>query len=197
MNVPNKLSLLRMALVPLLVTIYIFPYANFDIEVIQYQVQGVSISLPSFICFLIFVVASFTDFLDGYIARKHNMITSFGKFIDPIADKLLVNSCFLLLAFAGEIPFILVLIMICRDSIVDAIRMMASTKGIVMAAQMSGKIKTVVQMLAIMVAFLNNVPFASSGIPVDIILVYVACIVSCISGVSYFIQAKAVIMESM
>lgn len=193
MNLPNKLSLMRMALVPLLVVVYLFPYT----EVISYEIQGVSVTLPSIICFIIFVVASITDFLDGYIARKYKMITSFGKFIDPIADKLLVNSCFLLLAFSNEIPFVLVWIMICRDSIVDAIRMMASTKGIVMAATMSGKVKTVVQMLAIMVCFLNNVPFARVGIPVDIILVYCACLVSVISGVSYFIQAKEVVLESM
>ncbi len=193
MNLPNKLSMMRMALVPLLVVIYLFPYT----DITMFEVQGISISLPSLLCFVIFVVASITDFLDGYIARKYKMITSFGKFIDPIADKLLVNTCFLLLAFANEIPFILVLIMICRDSIVDAIRMMASSKGKVMAATMSGKVKTVVQMFAIMLCFLNNVPFAFMGLPVDIMLVYISCFVSILSGISYFIQAKDVILESM
>ncbi len=197
MNLPNKLSMLRMALVPILVLVYVFPYASVSIEVGSMHVMGVDIPYPSLICLVIFMFASITDFLDGYIARKYKLITSFGKFIDPIADKLLVNTCFLLLAFDHRIPFLIVLLMISRDTIVDAIRMMASAKGKVMAATLAGKVKTVVQMLAICVCFLHNVPFEVLGIPMDQILVYLACLVSLISGYAYFIQAKSIIMESM
>lgn len=197
MNLPNKLSLFRICLVPVLVLVYLLPYDEFGIQVVQFYINSVSISLVDVTCLLIFIVASFTDFLDGYLARKNNWITSFGKFIDPIADKLLVNTSFLLLAFSNDVPIVAVLIMIGRDTIVDAIRMMASNKGKVMAAGMLGKLKTVVQMLAIIVCFLNNIPFSFINIPIDMILVWMACIISILSGIAYFVQAKDVLMESM
>lgn len=197
MNLPNKLSLFRIVLVPVLVGVYLFPYGECNIEVMQIHIQNVNISMIDMICLLIFIVASITDFLDGYLARKNNWITSFGKFIDPIADKLLVNTSFLLLAISGNVPFIAVLIMIWRDTIVDAIRMITSNKGKVMAAGMLGKAKTVTQMVAIIVCFLNNVPFVFIGIPMDMILVWAACVISVLSGIAYFIQAKDVLLESM
>lgn len=197
MNLPNKLSLFRICLVPVLVLVYLLPYDELGIQVVQFYINSVSISLVDVTCLLIFIVASFTDFLDGYLARKNNWITSFGKFIDPIADKLLVNTSFLLLAFSNDVPIVAVLIMIGRDTIVDAIRMMASNKGKVMAAGMLGKLKTVVQMLAIIVCFLNNIPFSFINIPIDMILVWMACIISILSGIAYFVQAKDVLMESM
>lgn len=197
MNLPNKLSTFRILLVPLLVLVYIFPYAHLNIDVKVFHFGAVSLSMVNIVCLIIFAVASITDFLDGYIARKYNLITSFGKFIDPIADKLLVNTSFILLAFTSEVPLVAVLIMIWRDTIVDAIRMMASTKGKVMAAGMLGKLKTVTQMVAIIFAFLNNIPFAFMDIPFTTLLVWSACVISVLSGVSYFIQAKDILMESM
>lgn len=197
MNLPNKLSMFRILLVPLLVLVYIFPYAQLNIDVKVFYFGAHSLSVVNIVCLIIFVVASITDFLDGYIARKNNLITSFGKFIDPIADKLLVNTSFILLAFTTEVSLVAVLIMIWRDTIVDAIRMMASTKGKVMAAGMLGKLKTVTQMIAIICAFLNNLPFAFIDIPFTTILVWAACVISVLSGISYFVQAKDVLMESM
>ncbi|NBK97849.1 MAG: CDP-diacylglycerol--glycerol-3-phosphate 3-phosphatidyltransferase, partial [Erysipelotrichia bacterium] len=101
MNLPNKLSLFRMILVPVLVLVYIFPYAQFHIDVYEFRFDYVSLSMKNVVALIIFCVASFTDFLDGYLARKNNLITSFGKFVDPIADKLLVNTSFILLAFSN------------------------------------------------------------------------------------------------
>lgn len=197
MNLPNKISLFRVCLVPVLVLLHVFPYEQVGIVVPTYRVGGIYLSLISIISVIIFAVASFSDYVDGNIARKRNLITSFGKFLDPIADKLLVNTCFILLAMDARVSVVAVIIMIWRDTIVDGIRMMASQKGIVMAAGIWGKLKTVLQMVAIVVCFLNNIPFAFMGIPMDEILVWAACIVSVFSGVTYFIQAKAVIMESM
>lgn len=197
MNLPNKLSMFRIILVPVLVLVYIFPYAQLIIDVPVFHFGATSLSMVNIVCLIIFAVASITDFLDGYIARKNNLITSFGKFIDPIADKLLVNTSFILLAFNAQVPMVAVLIMIWRDTIVDAIRMMASTKGKVMAAGMLGKAKTVTQMVAIIFAFLNNIPFAFINLPVTTILVWAACVISVLSGVSYFMQAKDVLMETM
>lgn len=196
MNLPNKLSLFRMVLVPVLVLVYIFPYAQFHIDVYEFHFAYVNLSFVDIASLIIFCVASFTDFLDGYLARKHNLITSFGKFVDPIADKLLVNTSFILLAFSGKVPVVAVIIMIWRDTIVDGIRMMAANQGKVMAAGLLGKIKTVAQMLAIIVCFLNNLPFALYHFPMNDFLVWFAACVSVLSGIAYFNQAKDILLES-
>lgn len=196
MNLPNKLSLFRIVLVPVLVLVYIFPYAQFNIDVYEFRFAYTTLSLVDISALLIFVVASITDFLDGYLARKYHLITSFGKFIDPIADKLLVNTSFILLAFNGSVPIVAVIVMIWRDTIVDAIRMMAANKGKVMAAGMLGKMKTVAQMVAIIVCFLNNLPFALLPFPMDDFLVWFATCISVLSGFAYFNQAKDILLES-
>lgn len=196
MNLPNKLSLFRIILVPVLVLVYLLPYDVLGIAIPTWNISGVLLSSIDVVALLIFVVASFTDFLDGYIARKHHLITSFGKFVDPIADKLLVNTSFILLALEGSVPAFLVIIMIWRDMIVDGIRMMAATDGKVMAAGIWGKLKTVLQMFAIIFCFLNNLPFALWNVPVDQLLVWAACFVSIMSGITYFIQAKDVLLKS-
>lgn len=135
--------------------------------------------------------------MDGHIARKHNLITSFGKFIDPIADKLLVNTMFILFAVDGVVPAVFVLIMIWRDMIVDGLRMNASAKGKVVAAGMMGKAKTVLQMFAIIFLLLNNLPFAFVSLPVADILFYAAVAVSVASGAEYFLKLKDIVMETM
>lgn len=196
MNLPNKLSLFRMILVPVLVLVYVFPYAQFHIDIPEFHFEYVSLSMVNVVALIIFCVASFTDFLDGYIARKYNLITSFGKFVDPIADKLLVNTSFILLAFSGSVPIVAVIVMIWRDTIVDGIRMMAANKGKVMAAGVLGKLKTVTQMLAIIVCFLNNLPFALFNFPMNDFLVWFATCISVLSGIAYFNQAKDILLES-
>ena len=165
MNLPNRLSLVRICLVPLIVLIYLFPYAQFGIEVAELQFDFVALRITNIIVLILFILASVTDFLDGYIARKHSLITSFGKFVDPIADKLLVNTMFILFAASGTVPVLPVLIMIWRDTIVDGLRMNASEKGIVVAAGYMGKVKTVAQMMTIIVLLLNNLPFELARFP--------------------------------
>ena len=183
----------RILCVPLVVVLYLFPFASVG----YITIASASISYVDLACLAIFIIASFTDYLDGHIARKYHLITSFGKFIDPIADKLLVNTCFILLAASGRMPLYLVIIMIWRDTIVDAIRMIASQHQRVMAAAFMGKVKTVLQMIAIIVLFLNNVPFVFIGVPMDQLLAWAATIVSVISGIQYFLQAKDILLESM
>lgn len=197
MNLPNRLSLVRICLVPLIVLIYLFPYAQFGIEVAELQFDFVSLRVTNIIVLILFALASITDFLDGYIARKNHLITSFGKFVDPIADKLLVNTMFVLFAASGAVPVLPVLIMIWRDTIVDGLRMNASEKGIVVAAGYMGKVKTVAQMLTIIVLLLNNLPFELARFPMGEWLLWFSMCVSVISGVSYFMQLKDVIMETM
>ena len=196
MNLPNRLTIIRIIMIPVIVLIYQFPYAQFGINVQSFDVGFVSISLVNIIVLGLFILTSFTDFLDGYIARSQNMITTFGKFADPIADKLLVNTMFILFAAQGVIPVVAVLIMIARDTIVDGCRMIASSNGTVVAAGYLGKVKTVSQMLAIILILLNNLPFELYRFPVSDLVLWFAAIVSFVSGVSYFNQMKEYIFES-
>ena len=196
MNLHNRLTIIRIIMIPVIVLIYLFPYAQFGINVQSFDVGFVSISLVNIIVLGLFILTSFTDFLDGYIARSQNMITTFGKFADPIADKLLVNTMFILFAAQGVIPVVPVLIMIARDTIVDGCRMIASSNGTVVAAGYLGKVKTVSQMLAIILILLNNLPFELYRFPVSDLVLWFAAIVSFVSGVSYFNQMKEYIFES-
>lgn len=196
MNLPNKLSLFRVALVPIIVILFL---TDGIMECFRIHTANGDIvfTLSDILVFVLFAVASFTDFLDGKIARSRNLITSFGKFVDPIADKLLVNSMLILFACTSRISVLAVLLMIWRDMIVDGLRMNASAKGKVVAAGMLGKIKTVLQMFAIIFLMLKNLPFAFVGILMDQILLWAATIVSLASGIQYFIQLKDIVMESM
>ncbi len=150
MNLPNKLTVLRIILVPIMV---IIPYLN-----IQGDFLGIPISF--LIIDIIFVIASITDKLDGTIARKRNLVTTFGKFLDPIADKILVLAALIMLVDLNKIPAWIPIIVLFREFIVSGYRLVASTNGgQVIAASIWGKLKTVTQMIAIILAFLNNFKF--------------------------------------
>ncbi len=196
MNLPNRLTIFRIILVPVVVLIYIFPYAQVGIEPFEFIIQGYHLSVINLICLGIYVVAAFTDFLDGHIARSRNMQTTFGKFADPIADKMLTTTMFLLFISRGIIPVVPVIIMVCRDIIVDGCRMIAASNGKVVSAQMLGKLKTVLQMITIPLILLNNLPFAIWNLPVSTIMLWFSAFVSLASGVSYFNQLKSDIFES-
>lgn len=197
MNLPNILTVVRMFLVPFLVLVFYFPYSYFNISLPSYQFGNVTLSIINIVAVVIFVVASFTDFLDGYIARKNNLVTTFGKFFDPIADKLLVNTLFILLAVRGTIPAVPVIVMVWRDTLVDAMRMTAMEHGKVVSAGFLGKMKTVFQMCAITFILLNNLPFELYNLPISDILLWSSMVVSVLSGIYYFVQLKDYILESM
>lgn len=197
MNLPNKLTIIRLIFVPLFVVVYLIPYQTLGISIPAFDVLSTSLSLLDIVLFLIFAIASLTDYLDGFLARKNNQVTTFGKFIDPIADKLIVNTALLLLASSHDISIVIPIIMISRDTIVDAIRLVASQKNVVLAASFLGKAKTMTQMLAIALLLLNNVIFDYLGIPMDMIMIWLATFISVVSGIDYFIKNKAYIMESM
>lgn len=188
MNLANKLTLFRIVLIPVIVLIYIFPYSQFGISVGYIAFDTVLLSYDKIAIFVIFVVASLTDAIDGHLARSRNMITTFGKFLDPIADKLLVNTLLIMFAADRVVPITAVLLMIWRDTIVDALRMLLSQKGMVMAAGYLGKIKTASQMVAIALVLLGNLPFELRGIPVAQIMIWFATLMSVLSGISYLIQ---------
>lgn len=197
MNLPNKLTILRLISVPLFIVVYLIPYQSLDIHIPTYEVLTTELTIFDIIIFLIFGLSSLTDYLDGYLARKNNLVTTFGKFVDPIADKLIVNCALLLLASSHKISIIVPIIMISRDIIVDAIRLVASQKNIVLAASFLGKAKTMTQMIAICILLLNNVVFEYIGIPMDQIMIWLATGISVLSGIDYFIKNKQYIMESM
>ena len=196
MNLPNRLTMFRILMIPLIVLVMIFPYAQFNIAIGHITFGFVSLPILNLIVLVLFAIASFTDYLDGYIARKYHLVTSFGKFIDPIADKLLINTMLILFAWKGIVPVVAVLLMLWRDTAVDGIRMITAGKGKVMAAGYLGKVKTVAQMSAIVLLLLKNLPFELYGLPVADILLWFAAFISVISGISYFLQAKDTIMES-
>ncbi|MDD6467884.1 MAG: CDP-diacylglycerol--glycerol-3-phosphate 3-phosphatidyltransferase, partial [Erysipelotrichaceae bacterium] len=156
----------------------------------------VSLSYLNIALLALFAIASISDFFDGYLARKNNQVTTFGKFVDPIADKALTTTMFILFAADGLIPVLVVLIMVWRDILVDGIRMICADRGVVVAAGILGKAKTVAQMLAIICILLNNLPFELIGIPFADIMIWLSVFLSVMSGFSYFVQAKDLIFES-
>ncbi|MBQ6221427.1 MAG: CDP-diacylglycerol--glycerol-3-phosphate 3-phosphatidyltransferase [Solobacterium sp.] len=196
MNLPNRLTLLRIVLVPVIILIYIFPYAQVGIEPRVFMVGQYSLSSINLICLGIYFIAAITDLLDGQIARKYHLQTTFGKFADPIADKMLTTTMFVLFVSRGIIPVVPVIIMICRDIAVDGMRMVAANNGKVVSAQMMGKLKTVLQMVSIALILLNNLPFELWRLPVSDIVLWFAALISFASGLSYFNQLKEDILES-
>ncbi len=196
MNLPNRLTLFRIILIPVVVLIYIFPYAQAGLQMKILNVSGVSLSVVNLICLAIYFIAAITDYFDGQIARKRNLMTTFGKFADPIADKMLTTTMFILFASRGIIPVVPVIIMVCRDIIVDGCRMIAATNGKVVAAQMLGKVKTFAQMITIALILLNNLPFELWDLPVAEVMLWFSAFVSMASGISYFNQLKDDILES-
>lgn len=211
MNLPNKITISRIALIVLMI-ISMFVLSFIDFTAIN--LGNTNINLVYFIYFCFFVVAASTDFLDGYLARKFNQITSFGKFLDPIADKLLNNSLMIFLlvpqTYAPNqrndstmltILMICVILMIARDLVVDGVRLVAVSKGKVIAANIFGKCKTVLQMIAIPMLLLNDWPFSyfdsswPQALQISNIFFYLATLMSLISGVIYLIQNKEVFKD--
>ncbi len=197
MNLPNKITTFRMILVIFISTFLLLPSDLFIL------IPGINVSLNFFIGLILFAIASLSDMIDGKIARKYNMVTDYGKFMDPIADKLLVNSTLLILICNGpiRIPVVCVLLMICRDIIVDAIRLNAVRKNIVVAANIFGKIKTVLQMVSLIFILINDFNLDSIiGLPnylyIGQLMIYLATCASVISGIIYLVQNRQVFMEN-
>ena len=197
MNLPNKITTLRMVLVIFIATLLLLPIEWFPV------ITGINVSLNFFIAWILFIVASISDFLDGYIARKYNMVTDYGKFMDPIADKLLVNSTLIILMVNGPITIlpVCVVLMIARDIVVDAIRLNAMRKNEVVAANIFGKLKTVLQMVSLILVLVNDFGLSSllglpNGLYIGQIMIYLATLASLLSGVIYVIQNRKVFSET-
>lgn len=186
MNLPTKLTVLRLILSVVIIILLCFPFYSVGVQFPDFRVNGVTIELQYIIAGVIFIIASLTDFFDGYLARKNNQVTNTGKMLDAIADKVLVNPILIILAAQGFIHVIVPVIVVLRDIIVNAIKMESAGKGKVVAAIGSGKLKTATLMVGIVLTFFYNIPFEFIGINVAEILLYIACILSIVSAIQYF-----------
>ena len=178
MNLANKITLARILMVPVFM---IFMLVEFP-----YHMEA---------ALAVFLIASLTDKLDGYLARKYNMITDFGKFMDPLADKLLVTGAFVVLIQLGRIEAWIVFVILAREFAVTGLRSLAAAQNVIIAASNYGKIKTVIQIVAIVILLLGNYPFSLFNIPMDIIMVYAALIITILSGLDYFGKNMQVLLK--
>ena len=186
MNLPNKITVARLALTVIIILLLCVPFSYLGFNFPKYDFRGITIELQYIIAGVFFVIASLTDFLDGYIARKYHLVTDTGKMLDAIADKALVSPILIILACNGFIPVIVPVIYITRDIVVDAIKMQAASKGKVVAAIKSGKLKTAAMMVGTTLVFFYNIPFEFINVRVDLFLLFFACIMSIVSAVEYF-----------
>jgi CDP-diacylglycerol--glycerol-3-phosphate 3-phosphatidyltransferase len=175
MNLPNKLTILRMILIPFFMVLLLTGH---------YYISG-----------MIFIIASLTDALDGHIARKHNLITNFGKIMDPLADKLLVTAALVCLVQLGDVPAWMVVVILAREFAITGLRAVAAGEGIIIAAGWSGKIKTVTQMVAVIFILLKNWPFELIGFPFATIMLWIAVIMTIVSGVEYIYKNKQLFLS--
>ena len=178
MNLPNKLTIFRVILIPFFVVFLLLDPSN---QTYRYIADA------------IFIIASLTDMLDGKIARKYNLVTNFGKFMDPLADKLLVSAAMICLIATGQLAAWIVIVIISREFIISGFRLIASDNGIVIAASYWGKFKTVFQMLMIIVLIANiQMPFFTV---LGTILIYVALVLTIVSLIDYIVKNKDVLKD--
>ncbi len=168
MNLPNKITFSRVFLVPVFIIMFYIDIPN------NQTYAGI-----------IFIIAALTDMLDGYIARRDSLITNLGKFIDPLADKLLVSAALILLVEVGTIPAWVVIIIIAREFTITGFRIIAASEGVTIAASSLGKFKTITQLIAIVLLLFDNMFFERFNIPMDQILLYISLIFTVLSGYDY------------
>ena len=178
MNLPNRLTILRTLMIPVFLFFLLTDYAG---------------NCSKWIAVIVFILASLTDFLDGHIARKYNLVTNFGKFMDPLADKLLVSSAMIALVGMHRLSSIVAIIIIAREFIISGFRLIAAENGVVIAANYWGKFKTTFQMLMVIVLILN-IQMSFFQI-LGMILTYVALILTVVSLIDYIVKNKDVLKE--
>lgn len=196
MNLPNKLTMGRIFLSLVIIVLLLFPFDATGIDLPRLFInESLVINLKYVIAGVLFIIASLTDFLDGYIARKYNMVTDFGKMIDAIADKVLVDSILIILSATGFIQPIITVVIVVRDIVVDAMKMQCASKGKVVAAIKSGKAKTMCLMIGIALTLFYNLPFELWNLKVSDFLLIVASVLSLVSAVQYYSMTKKVLFE--
>jgi CDP-diacylglycerol--glycerol-3-phosphate 3-phosphatidyltransferase len=203
MNLPNKITCVRLVISVIVLFILCFPWDAVGISEAERTVGplfGVqNIDLKYIIAGVLFAIGATTDFLDGYLARKYNIVTDFGKVMDAIADKVLVNGVLIVLAYDGMLPLVVPVIIITRDIVVDSIKMASGSKGKVVAASWPGKIKTICMLIGVSLTFFYNMPFAfiGEGLAVDSLFIFVAVIMSIYSACQYYWVNKELLFSEM
>lgn len=194
-NFPTKLCFLRIIFAFLIILLLLFPFYRLDITFPSILYKDMIIDLRYIICGIIFIFASITDYFDGKIARKRKQVTNFGKMIDAIADKILVDSVLIIFAGYGYISLFVPVIIIARDIIVDAIKLSVAKEGGQQAAIMSGKIKTASLMIGMVLTFFYNLPFELIGLKVSTFFLYFGTIMAIISMIEYYKINKKIIFS--
>ena len=195
LNLPNKITLARIFLSFLIIMLFVLPWNEMGIEWPIYVYRNIIIDLKYIVGGILFVIAASSDFVDGYIARKHNLVTDFGKVADAIADKILVNGLLIILAFERNIPVLVPVVIITRDTITDSIKMIVGNKGKAVGASILGKIKTAFMMVGLTLTLFYNLPFEIWSVNVSEILIIIATVLSVVSGVQYYALSKEIIFK--
>lgn len=192
MNLPNKITVFRILLIPVFLILMLVPFPWGTISL-----PGVELETANFIGALIFIFAATTDWVDGYFARKYQLVTNFGKFLDPLADKLLVSAALIVLVEMNLAPSWIVIVIISREFAVTGLRLILADKGEVVAANMLGKIKTWTQIIAVSALLLENVFFEAIHFPFATIALWVALFFTIWSGCDYFYKNREVFKNSL
>lgn len=195
MNLANRITMIRIFLTVLLIVLLLFPFYMVNIEFPKVLIGTITVDVKYFIAAGLFAIASITDAIDGHIARSRNMVTDFGKMTDAIADKMLVNSSLIILTAQGMVSPAITVIIVLRDTVVDTIKMIAGSKGKVVAAIKSGKIKTTFLMLGIIFTMCYNLPFELFNLDIASFLLVLATVFAIISGIQYYVMNKEIIFS--
>ena len=191
MNTANKITISRVIMSFIIMILLLFPFELLNIKLPTYIFNGnIYIELKYIIAGILFVIASLTDFLDGYIARKYNMVTDFGKMVDAVSDKLLTNTVLVILACDGMVSPVIAVVIIARDIFVDSIKMVMGNKGKAVAAIKVAKFKTASLMVGIILTLFYNIPFELINLRISDFMLVLAAILSVISGVKYYMMAR-------
>ena len=191
MNLPNKLTIGRIIAAIVILILLVVPWYDLGVEFPVFQVAGrIPVDSKYLIAGVLFVIAALTDFLDGHIARSRNLVTDFGKVMDAIADKVLVNGVLIMLAYDNYISIAIPVIIITRDIFVDSFKMASGKKGKVVAASFTGKAKTMCMMIGMALTMFGNLPFELIGINVGYALIIIATILSIVSACQYYYNTK-------
>lgn len=191
MNLANKITMSRVVLSVVIMILLLFPFDGVGINLPSYVVHGnIYVELKYIVAGVLFIIASLTDFFDGKVARKYNMVTDFGKMIDAISDKMLTNSLLIILACNGMISPVIAVIFIVRDIVVDSIKMIVGSKGKVVAAIKIAKFKTASLMVGLTLTLFYNLPFELIGIRVSDCFLIIASVLSVVSAFQYYTMAR-------
>ena len=196
MNTANKITISRIVLSIIILIILLFPWHQVGVEVPVYVLNGsMTIDLRYIVSGVLFIIASITDFFDGMIARKYNMVTDFGKMVDAISDKLLTNTLIVALTAENMVHPIIAIIIIGRDIIVDSIKMLIGNKGKAVGAIPVAKYKTATLMVGLTLKLFYDLPFSLIPIRISDYLLIVAAVLAIISGAKYYVMAKEYIID--